>query len=79
MTDHFTTLRSNGLNQLLRLINLEHFKMAASASMFYIAIDFNNERNMKVAASNINRKIHQAFSIEHTCDNNHKINLDLFK
>ena len=28
--------------------------MAASANMFYIAIDYNNKANMKVAASNIN-------------------------
>ena len=28
--------------------------MAASASMFYIAIDYENELNMKVAASNVN-------------------------
>ena len=36
--------------------------MAASASMFYIAIDYENEPNMKVAASNVNIKIHQLFS-----------------
>ena len=36
--------------------------MAASASMFYIAIDYENELNMKVAASNVNIKIHQLFS-----------------
>ena len=35
--------------------------MTASASMFYIAIDYENEPNMKVAASNINIKIHQLF------------------
>ena len=40
----------------------EHLTMAASASMFYIAIDYENEPNMKVAASNINIKIHQLFS-----------------
>ena len=28
--------------------------MAASASMFYVAIDYENELNMKVAASNVN-------------------------
>ena len=38
--------------------------MAASASMFYIAIDYENELNMKVAASNVNIKIHQLFSKE---------------
>ena len=37
----------------------EHLTMAASASMFYIAIDYENEPNMKVAASNVNIKIHQ--------------------
>ena len=31
--------------------------MAASASMFYIAIDYKNKTNMKVAGSNINIKI----------------------
>ena len=40
----------------------EHLTMAASASMFYIAIDRENEPNMKVAASNVNIKIHQLFS-----------------
>ena len=39
----------------------EHLTMAASASMFYIAIDYENEPNMKVAASNINIKIYQLF------------------
>ena len=39
----------------------EHLTMAASASMFYIAIDRENEPNMKVAASNVNIKIHQLF------------------
>ena len=33
-----------------------------SASMFYIAIDYENEPNIKVAASNVNIKIHQLFS-----------------
>ena len=40
----------------------EHLTMAASASMFYIAIDHKNESNVKVGASNINIKIHQLFS-----------------
>ena len=40
----------------------EHHAMAASANMFYFAIDYENELNMKVAASNINIKIHQLFS-----------------
>ena len=38
--------------------------MTASASMFYIAIDYENEPNMKVAASNVNIKIHQLFFIQ---------------
>ena len=37
---------------------VEHLTMTASASMFYIAIDYENEPNMKVAASNVNIKIH---------------------
>ena len=44
----------------------EHLTMAASASIIYIAIDFKNKRNMKVAASNINIKIHQLFSKQRT-------------
>ena len=40
----------------------EHVAIAASASMFYIAIDYENEPNMKVAASNVNIKIHQLLS-----------------
>ena len=40
----------------------EHLTKAASASMLYIAIDYKNKANMKVAASNINIKIHQLFS-----------------
>ena len=40
----------------------EHLTMAASASMFYIAIGYKNEANIKVAASNVNIKIHQLFS-----------------
>ena len=36
----------------------EHSTMATSADMFYIAIDYNNKINMKVAASNVNIKIH---------------------
>ena len=39
----------------------EHLAMAASANMFYFAIDYENELNMKVAASNVNNKIHQLF------------------
>ena len=40
----------------------EHLTMAASASMFFIAIGYKNEANIKVAASNVNIKIHQLFS-----------------
>ena len=40
----------------------EQLTMAASASMFYIAIDYKNKPNMKVAASNININIHRLFS-----------------
>ena len=40
----------------------EQLPMAASTSMFYFAIDYKNEPNMKVAASNVNIKIHQLFS-----------------
>ena len=39
----------------------EHLTMAASANMFYLAIDYGNETNRKVAASNINIKINQLF------------------
>ena len=35
--------------------------MAASANMFYIAIDYKSKTYMKVAASNINIKIHELF------------------
>ena len=38
----------------------EHLTMAASA-MFCFTIDYENEPNMKVAASNVNIKIHQPF------------------
>ena len=41
---------------------LREHTMAASANMFYIAIGYKNRANMKVAASNINIKIHQLFS-----------------
>ena len=39
----------------------EHLTMAASANMFYFAIDYENELNMKVAACNVNIKIHSCF------------------
>ena len=39
----------------------EHLTKAASTNMFYFAIDNENEPNMKVAASNVNIKIHQLF------------------
>ena len=40
----------------------EHLTMAASANIFYFAIDYENELNMKVAASNVNIKIYHLFS-----------------
>ena len=40
----------------------EHLTMVASASTFYIAINYENELNMKVAASNTKIKIYQLFS-----------------
>ena len=40
----------------------DHLTMAASASMFYIAIDYENKLNIKVAANNVNIKIYQLFS-----------------
>ena len=43
------------------MILVEHLTMAASTNMFYFAIDYKNEPNMKVAASNINIKTHQLF------------------
>ena len=36
----------------------DHLPKAASANMFYFAIDYENEPNMKVAASYVNIKIH---------------------
>ena len=39
----------------------EHLTKAASANMSYFAIDFENEPNMRVAASNVNIKIQQLF------------------
>ena len=45
-----------------RMTLAEHLTTAASASMFYITIDYENEPNMEVAASNVNIKIHQLFS-----------------
>ena len=59
------------LNQLFRLKSLlmtfgmtleEQLTMAASARMFYIAVDYKNKPNMKVTASNINIKMYQLFS-----------------
>ena len=40
----------------------EHLMMAASANMLYIAMDYKNRTHTKVAASNINIKIHQLSS-----------------
>ena len=39
----------------------EYLTKAASANMFYFAIDYENEPNMKVAAGNVNIKIQQLF------------------
>ena len=39
----------------------EYLTMAAFANMFYFAIDYENEPNMKVAASNVNIKINHMF------------------
>ena len=46
----------------------ENLTMAAPPIMFYIAIDYNNNLNMKVAASNINIKMHQKFSKQRIFD-----------
>ena len=35
----------------------EHFMMATSAKMFYIAIDYKNKTRTDISASNINIKI----------------------
>ena len=40
----------------------EHLTMAVSTSMFYIAINYENKLNMKVAAGNVNINIHQLSS-----------------
>ena len=40
----------------------EQLPMTASANMFYIAIDYKNKTNMKLAASNLNINIHQLFT-----------------
>ena len=39
----------------------EHITMAASANMFCFAIDYENELNMKVVASNVNINISPVF------------------
>ena len=44
-----------------RMTLAEHLTMVASVNMFYFAIDYENEPNMKVAASNVDIKIHQLF------------------
>ena len=44
-----------------RMTLAEHLTKAASANMFYFAIDYENEPNMKVTASNVNIKIHRCF------------------
>ena len=40
----------------------EHLMIAASASLFCTAINYENELNLKVAASNVNVKMHQLSS-----------------
>ena len=39
----------------------DHLTKAASANMFYFAIVYENEPNMKVAAGNVSIKINQLF------------------
>ena len=39
----------------------DHLTKAASANMFYFAIVYESEPNIKVAASNVNFKMHQLF------------------
>ena len=46
----------------------EHLTVAVSGSMFYIANEYKNKTNMKVAARNINIKIHQLFSKQRILD-----------
>ena len=60
----------------------EHHPMAASVNMFYITIDYKNRADMKVAASNINIKMHQLFSEQrilgvHVTIAQRKISVDL--
>ena len=67
----------------------EHTAMAASASMFYTAIDYENEPNMKVAASNVMVSAWPLHSgkpqgawhelVLKERDNDHKIKFDLCK
>ena len=40
----------------------ERVKITTSASLFYVATDYEIETNMKVAASNINIKAYEQFS-----------------
>ena len=42
-----------------RMTLAEHLTMTPSTNMVYFAIDYENEVNMKVAASNVNIKIIQ--------------------
>ena len=51
------------LRKHLTMALSKHFTVAASAIVFYIAIDYRNKTNMRVAASNVNIKIYQLFSI----------------
>ena len=61
---------------------LREHTMDASANMFHIAIGYKNKANMKVAASNINIKMHQLFSEQrilgvHVTIAQRKISVDL--
>ena len=42
--------------------------MTASANVFYITIDFKAQTNIRVAATNINIKIHHLFSKQRILD-----------
>ena len=42
-----------------------HLMMAASANIFYVAIDYKNKTYMEVAATSTNMKIHQLCPLGH--------------
>ena len=58
----FTVFREFMNDFLFKTTLGEHLTITASTNMFYIAIDYKNKLNMKIAASNINIKIYQLFS-----------------